>query len=185
MTQSQFMYELMSHANDLPDDEKYALMSEYDRLFTEKKESGMNESEIIAQLPPPEELAHKYLQSRGGLSEEQERGKADHPFTALGVLFFILLIPVLIVYEVLVFTLGLLLAVLMLALCIAAAFGSIAGFGISSLSHGFILLGIGGLFVTVALVLFSAAYFRGAASALAWFPAMMGRTLRFRGKGAA
>ena len=184
MTQTQFMYELMVAAEDFPDEVKFALVNDYNRHFAEMLDSGKTESEITAVLPSPQEIAESYVKGEpitpGGAHDGGEGGA-----TPLGVFLFILMIPVLIVYESLAFVVGLLTAILLLALCVAAAFASVASFGVMGLSRGFILLGIGGLFVTVALVLVSVAAFRGIASGFAWFPRLMGRTLRFKRGGAA
>ena len=170
------MYELMSELENLPDEEKLAVMNEYNNYFYEKTESGMSENEAAQLLPSPKEIADSY---RSGEPYELggEHTEKKQSLSPLGVLLFILMIPVCAVYEALAFVMGTGASVVMLALCVAAAFFGVACFGVSALSHGFILLGIGGLFLTVALVLFSAAMFKGIAAAFAWFPRTMGRVL--------
>ncbi len=184
MTRSQFMYELMTCAEGFSDEEKYSLMSEYDGYFSEHEAQGESDEEIIAALPSPKEIADKFMNGEHVFSTEDKQN-VENGATALGVMFFILLIPVLIVYEALVLALGLALALAILALCVAAAFGSVTCFGVFSLSGGLILAGVGGLFITVSLVLLSAAYFKGIGGAFKWFPSLMGRTLHFGKRGAA
>lgn len=187
MTQTQFMYELMVASESFPDDVKYNIMNDYTRFFHERLEAGQSESEIISQLPSPKSIAEAYASGEPllpGESFEESRREASR-VTALGVFLFILLIPVCIVYEVLALAAGVTAAVLLLALCVAAAFVSVACFGVTALSRGFILLGIGGIFITVALVLFSVAAFRAIAEGFAWFPKMTGRVLKLTRGGAA
>ena len=178
------MYELMTCAEDFSDDKKYSLMSEYDGYFAERESEGMSDSEIIASLPSPKEIAERSRRGEDVFSTEKAADVNNSP-TFLGVVFFILLIPVLIVYEALVLAGVIAFSAVLLALCVAAAFGSVTCFGVSVLSHGLILAGVGGLFVTVAAVLFSAAYFRSLKRAFGWFPSMMKRTLHFGKRGAA
>ncbi len=189
MTQSQFMYELMKAVESFPDEKKYTVMSDYDRYFSRKKESGLSDEDIIAALPMPQSIADGYRSgSPFPLDEptasefsEKSKGRA----APLGVFLFTLLVPVCAVYEVLDAALSVVAAVIMLALCVAAAFASVACFGVISLSKGFILLGIGGLLITAALVLFSSVLFRLLARSFGAFPRLMKRVLHNQGKGGA
>lgn len=172
------MYELMVAAESFSDKEKYDLMKDCNRYFFDKKESGMTEEEIIEGLPKPKLLAAAYRAGEPfGTTGDDIEEETSGGISPLSVFVFSLLIPVCGVYELLAFVLGLTAAVLMLALCVAAAFLSVACFGVSTLSHGFILIGIGGLFATVALVLFSCALFKAIIAAFKWFPSYMNRTL--------
>ena len=184
MTQAQFMYELMKAAESFPDEMKFGLVNDCNRYFADQLDAGMTEAEITASLPSPGEIAERCKNGKpylpGALGADAARSA-----TPLGIFLVVLLSPVLVVYEALMLAAGVISAVLLLALCVAAAFASVACFGVSTLSHGFILLGIGGLLVTVALVLFSVAAFRGIASGFAWFPRFMGRVLTFKKGGAA
>lgn len=189
MTQSQFMYELMKAVESFPDEKKYTVMSDYDRYFSRKKEDGLSDEDIISALPMPQSIADGYRsgnpfplyeQTESEFSENS-RGRA----APLGVFLFALLIPVCAVYEVLDAVVSLAAAVIMLALCIAAAFASVACFGVISLSKGFILLGIGGLLITAALVLFSSVLFRLLVRSFGAFPRLMRRVLKYQKKGGA
>ena len=175
------MYELMTAAESFSDEERYTILNDCNQYFYDKKEAGLTEAEIIEGLPAPKTIAAAYKAGEPmGFRDEAAESEGASP---LGVLFFTLLIPVCGVYAILTFGRGAVAAVVLLALCIAAAFMSVACFGISSLSHGFILIGVGGLFATVALVVFSAAVFKATAAAFKWFPSFMGRTLRRRSGG--
>ncbi len=183
MTQAQFMYDLMTAVKDLSDEEKYVIMNDYNQYFFDKKEAGLSEEEIVAALPSPKSIAEDYHHGIptpidgmdfGSVSENEDKK------TPLSILLFILLMPVCAVYEALAVVLGIAAAVVMLALCIAAAFASVGCFGLAGLSRGFILVGIGGLLLTVALVLLSAAMFRAIAAGIAWFPRFMKRVLNNR-----
>lgn len=180
MTQAEFMYELMTAVKNLPDEAQYVIMNDYNEFFDIKKSEGLDEEDITALLPSPKVLAAEY---RHGMptpidgTKMAERAAPPPHVTALSVFLFILLIPVCAVYEIIAFAVGLAFSVLLLALCIAAAFAGVACFGLSALSRGFILLGVGGLILTVAFVMLSAAAFRGFIAALAFFPKFMSRVL--------
>ena len=178
MTQSAFMYELMVACESFSDEQKYNIMNDCNQFFFDKKEAGLSEEEIISALPEPKRIAQSYKAGETSVFKDSEAETDETGATPLGVFLFVLLIPLCGVYEVLVFVLGLIACVALLAVCIAAAFLSVASFGVSTLSHGFVLVGIGGLFGTVALVLFSAAFFRMIAAAFRWFPSYMGRLLK-------
>lgn len=181
MTQAQFMYELMTAVQSLSDEVQYVIMNDYNQYFFDKKEQGMTEDQITASLPSPEKIADEYKHGMITPVDGMKTIRRTVPparITPLGVTLFILLIPVCAVYETLAVTLGLAAAVFMLALCIVLAFASVACFGVSSLSVGFIVMGIGGLFVTVASVLFGASLLKGIAAAVTWFPCFMKRVLK-------
>lgn len=184
MTQAQFMYELMIAAKELPDDERLTLMSDYDKYFELHQQDNAADA-----LPSPKEIAESYLHGEPiipeGVGSSQAAYAKKEKATALGVLVFILLIPVCAVYELLIIAAGLVVSVLALAMCAAAAIASTVCFGAASLSIGVVFVGIGGLFITAALVLLSAALFRLIGTAFLFFPGLMSRVLRLKKKGGA
>ena len=167
MTRSQFMYELMLAVSDFPDEEKFQIKNEFDDYFSQKNAEGISENDIIESLPKPSDIANSFIS-----------GEPFHPgkiiektsVTPKSILIFSLLVPVCILYEILVFVLGTIIIVLLLSACAAFAFAGTACFGGSGLSIGFIFAGIGGILITISLVLFSASFINFMGSGFAWFP---------------
>ena len=179
MTRSRFMFELTTALSFLPEEERCTVTSEYDHFFDSKAAQGESESDTIASLPSPEKIAESYKKgdpySPGG--EDIVIGRRQNRPTVLGVFLFILLIPVCVVYEAVMLALIIITAVVFIAACVAVIFASAACLGAIPLSRGFILLGVGGLLIAVALTLYGVALLRLIASAAGKMPALMKRVL--------
>ncbi len=181
MTQSQFMYELMVELADIPDEEKVVIMNDYTQFFTEHTEQGMSEENIINALSSPKEIANGYknglplpIEGIESVYINEQSGKV----TAISVLKFILLIPVAAIYIPVTAVLGIAILLLSLALCAASVCLSVFSFTVASLQTGFILLGIGGIFFTLAFLILSVVIFKGAIKTVLVFPKLMGRVLK-------
>lgn len=184
MTQSQFMYELMTELSDLPDEEKYVVMNDYNQLFSEQIADGMSEEAVTSALASPQKIAEGYKNGRPlpivGVQSiyENSSGKA----TSLSVFKFICLIPVAIVYVPVTLALGILALLLTAVLCAASVCLSVFSFTVASLQTGFILTGIGGIFFTLTFLLLSVFVFKGAVCMVTAFPKFMGRILKNKRK---
>lgn len=181
MTQSQFMYELMTELGDLSDEKKYIVMNEYTQYFNEKTESGMSEESIISSLHSPKDIAQSY-KSGSPIRLEGVSSVCVSPCeggkTPLSVFKFILLIPAAAVYITVLSALGLSVLLASFLLCAASVCLSVFSFTVASLQTGFVLLGIGGIFFAFAFLMLSVVIFKGALRLICFFPALMGRVLR-------
>ena len=185
MTQSQFMYDLMVELEGVPDEDKLVLMNDYNQYFTDRIEGGMSEDDIVSRLRSPKEIAASFKNGTPIPIEGVDSvliGVQKGNKTPMSVFKFILLIPVCAVYEVFAVSVGLVLLAVTLVLCAVCALASVAAFMSVPLSRGFILLGVGGIFLTFAFVMLCTAVFAGALGAAAKFPGFMGRVLNNRTK---
>lgn len=185
MTQSQFMYELMTELDGLPDERKYIVMNEYTQYFTEQTENGLSEEGIISSLGSPKEIAQSYksgspIRLAGVASVDLSSGESTK--TPLSVFKFILLIPAAAVYLPVMTALGLAVLLISLLLCAASVCLTVFSFTVASLQTGFIFLGIGGIFFAFAFVMFCVVIFKGALRLVFFFPKLMGRVLRNESK---
>ena len=185
MTQSQFMYDLMVELDGVPDEDKFVLMNDYNQYFTDRIDEGLSEDDIISKLRSPKEIADGYrngvpipIDGVDSVLSSSQRGEK----TPLSVLKFVLLIPVCALYEVLAVSVGVILLAAVAALCAAGSLVSVAAFMSASLNTGFMLLGIGGIFLTFAFIMLCAAVFGGALGAVKKFPGFMGNVLHNRTK---
>lgn len=180
MTQSQFMYDLMLELEGIPDEEKFVLMNDYNQFFENKLEEGMTEEEIVNNLRTPHDIARSYKKGKpipiegvDSVLTSEQTGKK----TLSSVFKFVLLIPVCAVYEVLAAALCAAVMLTVLALCLACAIGGVVSFVSVSLGGGFVLLGIGAVFLTFAFVVLFMLSVRLTADAVKLFPRFMGRVL--------
>ena len=180
MTQAQFMYDLMVYLEGVPDEEKYVLMNDYNQYFENRIQNGDSEETITNSLKPPREIARRYKKGNPipieGIESVIPCEQSDNKdfFSILG---FILLIPVCIVYEIAaaVFCAALLIAVL--ALCMSGAVGVIISFVSAALGKGFVLLGLGCVFLTLAFLILFMLTITFAIKAVKYFPNVMKRVL--------
>ncbi len=176
MTQSQFMYDLTVALDGVPDEEKYVLTNDYDRYFSDRLSEGMSEELITQNLSSPAEIARRYKQGDpipidgvDSVFVSQKKGK----ITFLSVCKFILMIPLCIVYEIISVFFGIVLFLISLMLCVGGALFSVAAFMSMSLNIGFLLLGIGGIFLTVSFVMLSGFVILAAVKAVRFLPGKM------------
>lgn len=181
MTQTQFMYELMVELADIPDNEKVVIMNDYTQLFSESTEQGMSEESIISSLATPKEIAQSYkdgaplpIKGVDSVYSNEQGGN----ITASSIMKFILLIPVAIIYVAVTSAFGLVVLLLCLALCAVSVCLSVFSFTVAGLQSGFILLGIGGIFFTLAFLMLCVVVFKGAIKIILKIPKYMGSVLR-------
>lgn len=180
MTQSQFMYELMVELADIPDEEKVVIMNGYTQFFAERTNQGMSEESIIDTLSSPKEIAQGYKNGSPLPIEGVESvysGEKSGEKTAGSVIKFILLIPVAAIYIPITAVLGLAVLLLSLALCAASVCLTVFSFTVASLQTGFIVLGIGGIFFTLAFLMLCVVIFKGSWKIVLAFPRLMGQVL--------
>lgn len=181
MTQTQFMYELMVELADISDKEKVVIMNDYTQLFSESIEQGVSEENIIASLATPKEIAQSYKDGSPlpikGVDSVYNCEQGGN-MTTSSIMKFILLIPVAILYVAVTSALGLATLFLCLVLCAASVCISVFSFTVASLQTGFILLGIGGIFFTLAFLILCVVVFKSAIKIVLKFPKYMGSVLR-------
>lgn len=185
MTQSQFMYALMTELSDLPDEQKYVIMSDYTQFFSDEIAKGRSEEDIISSLEAPEKIAKDY---KNGTSLPPEGVRSIYgdtqcsKVTPLSIFKFVCLIPVAAVYLAVTVTLGLVLLLITVMLCVASVCLSVFSFTVASLQTGFILTGIGAIFFTFTFIFLSVSVFKGAVFTVTIFPKFMGRVLKNKSK---
>ena len=181
MTQLQFMYELMSALDGLPDEDKYIIKNDYDRYFAEQLEKGVDESEIITALGSPEDIACKYKNGDRAVLEGILNEKRQSKKTAGSVAKFILLLPVGAVAVPLTAAACVLLVTVAVLLCIASLALGVFSFTLVSFSPGFIIIGLGLVTLTFAFVMLCIALSKFTAAAVRIFPQFMKRVLENEG----
>lgn len=180
MTQSQFMYDLMIALEGVPDEEKFVMMNDYTRYFEDKLAEGMSEESIVSSLKSPREIARRYKNGNPIPIDGVESVLTSNPQgkkTFSSIFKFVLLVPVCAVYEVLAVGFGIVMLAAILVLCMACALGGVVSFVSVALNKGFLLLGIGAVFLTFALVMLFMIVFRFSVDSVKFFPALMGRIL--------
>jgi len=182
MTQSQFMFELMSALDGMPDEDKYNITNDYERYFDEQLENGVEESEIIKALGSPEQIAKRYKSGDpiplDGIMPQ--KGKSNK--TAGSIAKFILLLPVGAVAVPLIAVICIALVLIAAVICIAALAGGVFSFTLTSFSPGFIMIGLGLVTLTFAFVMLCIALSKFTALAVGAFPRFMKRVLENEGE---
>ena len=182
MTQSQFMYELMSALDGMPDEDKYTIKNECDRYFAQQLEKGTDESEIINGLGSPEAIALRYKHGDrvllNGIITEKKQGKR----TAGSVARFILLLPVGAVTVPLTAVMCVLFLMFAVVLCIVSLALGVFSFTLTSFSPGFIIIGLGLLTLTFSFVMLCIALSKFTSAAVRVFPRFMKRVLENEGE---
>ena len=184
MTQSQFMYELMKELDGMSDEKKYDIMNDYTGFFSEQTDNGRSPEEIISMLHSPKEIAESYKKGKPVELDVFASGSEDDTPAYKRVVKFILLIPCALVIVPLSALAGALLVALSVVLCVAGVAVSVYLGGrriikkfASSLSFGFIIIGIGGILFTFSFVMLCVSFIQLTAKMVKSFPNYMGRVL--------
>ncbi len=177
MTRSQFMFELMSALDGMPDEDKYNITNDYEKYFDEQLENGVEESEIINALGSPGLIAKRYISGDpiplDGIMPQKGKSRK----TAGSIAKFILLLPVGAVTVPLTAVVCVVLALIAAAVCIVSLAGGVFSFTLLSFSPGFIIIGLGLIALTFAFVMLCIALSKFTALAVGAFPRFMKKVL--------
>ena len=120
MTQTEFMTQLANRLIDIPPEERRAALDFYNNYFQDAKDEGKNESEIVASLESPAQIATRIRAEFAFAQARREPANPRNTGRVLAAVFGILSLPITIPAAIVVLALGIALAAVVLVVVVAA-----------------------------------------------------------------
>lgn len=187
MTKNDYMQRLYNALSSLPNEKRNKIMHDYEAHFSEELNAGKTENIIIDDLGAPEAAAEYFININKDDHGYNDNYSVDssviknntntaHSWeAAIWSMLSILIVPILIALMIVLFAVG-------VGFFVAGITSAVVCFLVNSLSAGFILLGIAGIFITVFGVFTSILAIYDGVKLIGKYFKFVGRRIKFGGK---